>query len=76
MIAAATRDRYLSTALTIAAFRQGNTSLSRLAYEAMPEVLPWLDRQLFETIDDLEPETRQALAEFLLREALSTERLR
>jgi hypothetical protein len=40
MIAAAAQDRCLPTALTIMAFRQGNTAIARQAYEATPETQP------------------------------------
>jgi hypothetical protein len=71
MIAAAAQDRCLSAAITIMAFRQGNTVVARLAYEAMPEALPWLDWQLLQSIEACEPPVRRELAEFLVRKGLS-----
>ncbi|HEY6257024.1 MAG TPA: DUF5691 domain-containing protein [Xanthobacteraceae bacterium] len=71
MIAAAAPDRCLSTAMTIMAFRQGNPVVARQAYEAMPEALLWLEWQLLQSIESLEPKARQELAEFVVRKALA-----
>jgi hypothetical protein len=70
MIAAAAQDRQLSAAVTIMAFRQGNASMARQAYEAMPEVLPWLTWPLLQSIEDVEPNSRKELAEYLVRKYL------
>lgn len=72
MIAAAAKDSCLSTAMAVMAFRQSNTSLARQAYEAVPEVTPWLDWQLFQSIGVLEPEARRDLAQFLVRKGLAS----
>jgi Family of unknown function (DUF5691) len=71
MIAAAVQDRCLSMAITIMAFRQGNTTVARQAYEAMPEDLPWLAWWLLPSIKECEPTARQELAGLLVRKDLS-----
>jgi uncharacterized protein DUF5691 len=70
IIAAAAQDRCLSTAVTIMAFRHGNTAVARQAYEAMPEAPAWQASPLLQSIEKREPKARQELAEFLVRKDL------
>jgi hypothetical protein len=70
MIAAAAHYSYLSTAVAIMAFRQGDTRIARCAYEAVPEVSSWLECQLFQSMEGLEPNARQELAEFLIHKSI------
>jgi hypothetical protein len=71
MIAAAVQDRCLSIAVTIMAFRQGNTTVAHQAYEAIPEALPLLPWSLLHSIKECEPTARQELAGLLVRKDLS-----
>jgi hypothetical protein len=71
MIAAAAQDRCLSSALAIMAFRQEDTAVARQAYEAIPEAQPWLLLPLLQSVEKLQPITRQELAEYLVRKDLS-----
>jgi hypothetical protein len=71
MIAASAQDQCLSTAITIMAFRQGNTIAAHQAYEVIAEVSPWLGWQLLQAIEIVAPKARQDLAEFLISRALA-----
>ena len=75
MIAAAAQDKVLATAIALMAFRQDDSGIARQAYEAMPEVLPWLEWRFFQALEIVEPKARRELAEFLLRKALAAESL-
>jgi hypothetical protein len=72
MIAAAAKDCCLSAAMAIMAFRQGNVSVARQAYEAVGEAGPWLDWQLLQSMEVLEPDARQDMAELLVRKGLTS----
>jgi hypothetical protein len=71
MIAAAAQDRCLSTAVAIMAFRQGDAAIAGQAYAALPETAPWLEEQLLQSIEEVEPDARKELAEFLLRKSFA-----
>jgi len=71
VIAAAAQDRCLSTAVTTMAFRQGDSAVAGQAYAALPETSPWLEEQLLQSIEEVEPDARKELAEFLLRKSLA-----
>jgi Family of unknown function (DUF5691) len=70
IIAAAAGDQYLSPAIAIMAFRQGDAATARQAYDAMVEVSPWLEWWLLQAIEMVAPKTRQDLVEFLISKAL------